>query len=514
MSLSNRIGRAIFWGQAGRLAETGFYFFFYLHLARALGPSDYGRFALGLGLAGACGFLAMLGLGPETLGRFLPEISSVSGQSGVRKSLGMLLCVRFMAIAAVAGVAFAFRSAIAARLHFPVAAAAFALVLAVFAARSLLDLATYFSAGLLELRRVAAAKLAAAVLTPGAFLSLAIWSGASVRAAWLATAAGSCAGLAILLFPFLRVSRPTAVQAPGARAVPFGRILAFGMFAWATNIFLYVLGDNTDVLLLGWLVGNPATVGAYAAASKIAFSLTGLLSGWIALASVATLSETLQKGGVTRLAKVTEAQWKLGALCLIPPLLFLVRFAREILSVLYSPAYASGAAILQILAGLLAVGVVFGFSIPGGVLYVLDRERLACAAVGIAAAFNLVSEIFLVRRLGAAGAAWATGLSFVLVAALCAAASAACIPLRFPAAFLGRVVSGAAIAIGSTFWLHPGSAATLAAAAGLAAAVFVICLALLKPLRAEEAEGLRRVNEVAGVWVERLFAPARVAAKG
>jgi len=515
MSLAARAGRAIAWGQAGRLAEAGIYFLFYLFLARALGPANYGQFALGLSLAGACGFLALFGLGPETLGRFVPEIAAAGGRRALRKSLAGLLGLRAAAIGMVSALLFALRLPIAAGLRFPLAGAALALVAAVFATRSILDLATYFSAGLLELRRVALAKTCAAFATPAAFLALAAAGRAGIRAAWLATAAGSLVGIFILFVPFWRggASRSDSGSDSQPSSVPLRRILAFGLFAWMTNFFLYVLGDNMDVLLLGWLVPDKSSVGQYAVAARIVLSITSLLLGWVTLTSVATMSEARQQGGAARLADIAEAQWKLGALCLVPPLLFLARFAREIVGVVYSPAYAPAAPILEILAGLMAAGVVCGFSIQGGVLYALDHERVACAVVGSAALFNIASEIFLVRRMGAAGAAWATGTSFVLLAALCAAAGAAHVPFRFPAAFLGRVVAAAGIATGSTLRLHPASAASLAAAAALTAAVFFGCLALFKPLRGSDPAGLYRVNASLGAWAERFFA-ARVGAKG
>jgi O-antigen/teichoic acid export membrane protein len=517
MSLAARAGRAIAWGQAGRLAEAGIYFFFYLLLARALGPADYGRFALGLSLAGACSFLALLGLGPETLGRFVPEIAASGGRRVLQRSLAALAGLRTAAIIIVSAALFGFREPLSARLHFPLARVALALLVAVFASRSILDLVTYFSAGLLELRRVALAKVAAAIATPAAFLALAVAGHSGVDAAWIATATGSIAGIVVLLVPFWRGSSSSSASAsalPEARRISLRRILRFGLFAWATNFFLYVLGDNTDVLLLGWLVPDKAEVGRYAVAARIVFSITSLLLGWVTLTSVATMSEARQQGGAAQVAAVAEAQWKLGALCLLPPLFFLVRFAPQILGILYSPAYAPAAPVLQILAGLVAGGVVCGFSIQGGVLYALDRERVACAAVGSAALFNLASEIILVRRIGAAGAAWATGTSFALLAVLCAAASARYIPFRLPAAFLARVVAAAAIAAGSTLWLHPVSAASLAAAAGLFAAAFFCCLALLKPLRGSDSAGICQVNASIGAWAERLFAVPRAAAKG
>jgi O-antigen/teichoic acid export membrane protein len=502
MSLAARVGRAIFWGQAGRFAEAAILFFFSLLLARVLGPASYGLYALGMSLAGVCGFLTLLGLGPETLGRFLPEIAADGQRHRANSLLRALLAIRFAAIVFVACLVFIFRGAILARLHFPLVVASLAAVLLVFTARSILDLLTYFSSGLLELRRVALAKLAAAAIAPILFLMFLGLHRTGVNSAWLAFAGGSFAGIAILAFPFFF----TRARGVALEPVPVRRILAFGMFTWATNFFLYVLGDNMDVLLLGWLVPDRAAIGCYAVGAKIVFSVTALLLGWVSLVSVASFSESYQRAGIAGLARVVEAQWKLGVLCLIAPLLLIARYAREIVTIFYSPAYVPGVRVVEILCSLMACGVVCGFSIQGGILYALDHERIACAAVALAALFNLASEIFLVQRLGIAGAAWATGLSFVLVAILCTAAGIFYVPFHFPAQFIGRVTAAAAFGVASTLWLHPASAAALGAACALCGSVFFACLALFKPLTSGDSAELHRVNGWLGAWAERLFA--------
>jgi O-antigen/teichoic acid export membrane protein len=505
VSLAARVGSAIFWGQAGRLAEAAAFFLFSLLLARVLGPASYGLYALGTSLAGLCGFLALLGLGPETLGRFLPEIARGGRSDRVRRLLGNLLVVRVAAILIVAASVVSFRREIAGRIHFLPAVAPIALVLLLFAARSVLDLLTYFRSGLLDLRRVACAKVAAALAAPLLFLLFFAAHRASADAAWLATACGSAAGVLILAIPFLAAHPSTGFADP----LPLGRILAFGMFTWATNFFVYILGDNTDVLLLGWLLPDRAAIGYYAVGAKIVFSLTWLLVGWAPLVSIATFSEAWQHGGIPRLAALIEAQWKLTVMCVIPPLLLVVRYAREVVAIFYSPAYAPSAGVTRILGALMICAVVCGFSLPAGVLYALNRERVACAAVAGAAGFNVLAEIVLVRRIGIDGAAVATGLSFVLLAVVCAAAARALVPWRFPVRFITKVAASAVLGVASTLWLHPDSLLAFAGACALYGAVFLGCLALLKPLSGGDSAGLHRVNERLGGWAAKLFVDMR-----
>jgi O-antigen/teichoic acid export membrane protein len=508
MSLAARIGRAIFWGQAGRFAEASILFFFSLLLARVLGPASYGLYALGMSLAGVCGFLTLLGLGPETLGRFLPEISADRQRHRANGLLRALLAIRAAAIVFVACLVFIFHGVVSARLHFPLVIASLAAVLAVFAARSILDLFTYFSCGLLELRRVALAKVTAAAIAPALFVILLTFRRSGVNSAWLAFAGGSLAGIAILAFPLFG-----RVTTAASESFPLRRMFAFGMFTWATNFFVYVLGDSTDVLLLGWLVPDRAAIGRYAVGAKIVFSLTGLLLGWASLVSVASFSESYQRAGIAGLARAVEAQWKLGVLCVTAPFLLLLRYAGEIVTTLYSADYAGSVPVTRVLCGLMACAALLGFSLTTSALYVIGRERLACGLVGGAAVFNVVAEIFLVRRAGILGAAWATGMSFVLLALASGVASRLYIPWRAPTAFTSKVFAASALALAPTLWIHSDSILRVGAGCVVYAAAFVLGLSILKPLDRRDSAALGRVNARLGSVAE-FFSPRplRVAA--
>lgn len=491
MSLAARIARAVFWGQAGRVAEAAVFFLFYLWLARALGPAGYGIFALGMSLAGVCVFFALAGLGPETLGRFVPEIAAGGQHGRARRLLGVLVAVRAVAILVVGSAVCIFRRQLAGRFHFSLLSASLALLLLLFAARSIFDLLAYFSSGLLDLKRVAAAKLTAAVVAPCLFLLLSLRGVRGANAAWLAVAVGLLAGIFVLAQPFLRSGRELVAREQGA--VPIGRILAFGMFAWATNFFLYILGDNMDVLLLGWLVPDRSAIGYYAVGAKIVFSLTGLLFGWASLVSVATFSEALRQGGIERLARLIEAQWKLAAVCMTGPFLLLLRYARAIIMIFYSPAYQPGIAVIRILSVCMVAGTVLGLALGTSALYAIGRERLACGIVAVAAAFNIGTEILLVPHMGILGAAYATGISFALLALLSTAACRHCISARFPVAFVGKLVAAGVLALVPTLWIPGESLARLAVGAGIWAACFAASLAVFRPLERDDSARFGRV---------------------
>jgi O-antigen/teichoic acid export membrane protein len=306
-------------------------------------------------------------------------------------------------------------------------------------------------------------------------------------------------GIFVLAIP-LFANRPGPPSE--ATTLPLRRILAFGLFAWATNFFVFILGDSSDVLLLGWLVTDRASIGHYAVGAKIVFSLTGLLIGWASLVSVATFSEAFQQGGSPLLALLVGAQWKLSVLCLLGPFLLLMRYGREIIAVSYSSAYAPSVQVLEILTGLTAASVIFGFSLGLSALYATNHERLACGLVGAAAAFNIVAEIILVRSMGILGAAWATGLSILLLALLSATASWFYIPWRFPVLFITKVGVSGALALLPTLWMRADTFFTLVAGCIVWVGVFVAVLAMLKPLGRDDLQALGRIHSRLEVLAE------------
>lgn len=490
MSLAARIGRAILWGQAGRLMEAAILFSFSLLLARVLGPAGYGLYALGISLAGIFGFLSVLGLGPETLGRFLPEITSDGQQHRAKQLLRALLGIRGAAILIVACVAFGLRDAISGSLHSPLIGATLAAVLAVFAGRSILDLLTYFSSGLLELRRVAVAKLAAAAIAPGLFVLLVVFHLAGVKAAWLSIAAGSLVGVSILALPFFSTRTTTETK----EQLPLRQIFAFGIFTWVTNLFVYILGDGTDVLLLGWLLPDRAAIGCYAMGARIVFSLTTLLLGWVPLMCVASLSEVHRRSRIEGVARTVETQWRLAAFCIVGPCLLLVRYAPEIINNIYSARYGASVPVTQTLSILMACSVIAGFSLGTSALYAIGRERLACLLVGIAAVFNILTEIILVRRIGILGAACATGFSMLFLAVLATAAARHSVPFRFPGAFIAKIVIAACFGLVPTFCLTAHSVATLILGSLVWGTSFLLGLFVLKPLERLDSEALAHLS--------------------
>jgi O-antigen/teichoic acid export membrane protein len=504
MSLLQRTSRAFIWGQIGRLAEACLFFGFSLLLARVLGPRVYGTYSLGLSTAALLGFITLLGLAPETFGRFVPDAASNGGREAVWRLLKKLLAVRSSTVIGTVVVMFLISFTGFGQLHLKFLQGTLACVLFLFAARGFYDLLVTYPGAMLELRQVALGKILAGVMAPLCFVALLLLKGSSANYALLATAAGYFFGAVWLLLPWFR-RNPRSAAARG-QDLELSRVLKFGLFVWMVNFFIMVLSDNADVLLVGWLLHDTALVGYYAVGARLVFRLVTLVLGWVPLIAIASVNEAYLEGGLEKMALVMQAQWRVCMLCSIAPLALLYAFAGPIIRVFYSPSYLPSAGIARILSLLMIGSAASGFALHAGILYVLNHERLACGIMGGAAIFNVLLEIYLVRKMGIDGAAWATGVSYLLLSIALAAASAIYVPLGIPWHFSLKVLTAAFSAILGTHWLDPDSLLSLVGACALWAIIFVSALAIFKPLVTADSLRLRKLNPKLGGLADRLFA--------
>jgi len=507
MSLIFRVGRSYFWSQFGRVVEAALLFCVSLLLARTLGPASYGVYALGLSLIGICSFLASMGIAQETMGRFIPQASDDDPRGSAGCLLRRLVAVRLSAIAILGATFCLLRGSLARTFPLSWLTGYMILVLALFAFRSISDLLMYFFASLFELRIVALVKF----LVPCADLVI-LFVGLrhgfiSVAFAFGALVAGQLLGLVIFLRSARNYLQPSAAATPSPE-VTIRRVLAFSMFAWLSNIFIFVLSDGSDVLLIGWLMKDSTEVGYYSVGSSMVFRAVALLLAWLPLLSMPTLSSAYLQKGMQGLAQAAEAMWKLIAVSLIPPLILLFRFSHEVVTLFYSQKYLPSIPVLQILAALLATTALFGHGLQCGILYTLDHEKIACAVFAGAAIFNMILGIILIKSFGILGAACATGLSFVLFAILSAVVGRAFSPVRCPIGFILHVSLASLVASVGTLWLHPTSLVLLVGACALWVCVFLLCLMLTKPISLQDSVSLRRINLHLGQAAERFFAQA------
>ena len=191
---------------------------------------------------------------------------------------------------------------------------------------------------------------------------------------------------------------PSAVKA----SVPF----------FASNIF-YVIYFQLDTVMLA-VLRPAAEVGIYAAPYKVVM-LLGLIPAAVshALLPSAFALGTQDRPGIHRLFRL---QVRTLGIIAVPISVALVLFAPGIVPRVLGPGYEGSAIILQILAVQVLLRCLAHAG--GDALYALGRENRRTAIQGLAAASNLVLNVALIPRWGAAGAAVATVITEAIVAVL------------------------------------------------------------------------------------------------
>ncbi len=279
------------------------------------------------------------------------------------------------------------------------------------------------------------------------------------------------ATLGVLVYLAARVPAPAAPVRGGA-ARPLLRVaLPFGLYTAALPVLLGV--DLWSLERLGG--GGPEAVGTYVAALNVARVLAivpSVLSGVL----FASLCRAVARSDEELARRHLQGAMRFALIVLVPACALLALDGREVMVLLYSSAYAAGAAVLGL--QLLAFGL---FAFLDTLLHALlaagqhyRAAGLLVALVPVAVAANLA----LVPRWGAVGAAAALATTIGLGAALAGARAFRRYGALIRAATLARVLAAALVvaALGTQIsagglWLPVKLTALLGVYGGLLAAL-------------------------------------------
>lgn len=506
MNLAKEASRSYLWSQFIRFSEVFLLFLVSLVLARKLGPGSYGVFALGVSFIAFCGFLSATGFGPEAVAKFVSEAGAGGYRGGVVRLVRDLTVVRLITIFLIAGFVLTFRHWVESHFRAIQIDRYIVLILAVFALRSLCDLSGNVFSGLLDWSIVAAARSSvpsATLLLIG--IPILFGHAISLHLAFTALLVGQAAALAIYLVAAKKRIPPSSSELQGQIST-LRRVLLFGLFVWIASMFIFVLTEGSDLILLGWLLKDPRQVGWYAVGASLAFRPCSLVLAWMALMGTPVAAKALLTKGLEGLGRMIEATLKLTSLSLIPTMLLVARFAPQLVTLLYSARYEASVPVARLLCCLLASSGFLGFGLHGGVLYLLNRERTACAVFGGAALFNMLIAIPMIKSFGPMGAALATGLSFIVFASAAGIVGITVCPIHWPWRFSFQVAFASLVATVSTLWVVPRTGLELLLACLFWGIVFAVSLLLMKPLDAGDVEPIQQINPRLAQLLGRLFA--------
>lgn len=484
-SLIQRLGRGLLWNYLGRLTEFGLRFVLFTNLARGLGDEGYGQYSFVMSIFGIASLLASLGL-EQAVNTFTAQWRARPAQ--LRYLLNVMLGTRAAAVAVLAGIIWVAAGLLARRVG--AAPAAIQAMLLYLVSYNIYNLLLYYLIGRLDVGF--AALIRVAVTAANVVLVWAVLDEGGIVAALLVQ--GGTALLALLAtLVWLRQD----LLGPRER-VSVRRPMGFAMTLGLTTGLNFVLGQQSDVFLLGLLLRDPAQIGDYNLAANLNFMLsTALLIGFEGVTQSA-LSEVAARD-LGRLAAAWSTLLKLSMACSLPPLLFGAVHSTKLVA-LYGADYSDSALLLQAYLLFSFAGRLLGGGLNTALLYTLGREKIPLAIRAASGIGNVALAVLLIRALGPLGAVLATGAAVFSTGLVETAFTLRLTGAVYPWRFATKVVVASLAAVTASYPLMAAGWIGLVAGALITALIFLATLTLLRPLAPEErALASRLVPQIAPV---------------
>lgn len=488
--LPSRFGRGLLWNYFGRIGEFAIRFFFVSLVAKRLGPDGFGVYSFAYSIFVAGTLLGALGY-EQALNNFVPALLHDKGKQTflLRRTLalralvmaGLVLCGALMApllTQRVGAVASAVVWALPYLFWFNVA-----------------NLLAYFWVGRLEVRVVSVVRVGVqAVNYAAAWWLLARGYGPQAILLLLGGTA-ALASVAYLLYTarFLR-----GAESP----VPMGRIHRFAVNLGITNGLNYLLGQQSDVALIGLLLRDSAQIGFYNLAATLnMIAGTALLIGMEGV-SQSALAEVASQS-LDRLASTWRAFMKITMLLSVPVLAFCALHPDRLLA-LYGAQYSDAVPFLRAYLGFTLASRFLGGGTNTATLYALRKEQWPLGIRIATGVLNIALAVAFIRVWGAVGAVFATGICLVLTVGAETIVAMRETGAAYPTRFALFVAACTALAVAASYPITGDGLWGLAGGAAVCLAVFAACFALCRPLEKEDQALLARLFPRLESWARRL----------
>jgi O-antigen/teichoic acid export membrane protein len=321
---------------------------------------------------------------------------------------------------------------------------------------------------------------------------------------WLARSWGlGVAGLLVGLIAVLAVvnvwhlfrylTRPIHLNGPLTFSIPIMKdIVAFNGPVLGHNLASSVLSVS-DRYLMEALVSSYA-VGIYSASYALADGIIRLIAMTFMLTVGPIVVTTWENHGQDLAYRFTERLFRYYMLLATPALVGLILLRREAISILTTPEYVPGSAVI------VWVGIALFFHgytlVIGSVFDMTKKTMIPFINFVIAGVFNMIANLILLPRFGYMAAAWTTCAAYGLLLALSVISCRRIVRLKMIGDYTWKVplaagVMGLAVILSKSH-VHS-SLLGLAALVMLGIVVYGAVVLMLGTLSADERDGLRQL---------------------
>ena len=484
MSLLARVTKAFAWNQGGQLATFGLRTVLSIVLARGLGAAQYGDYSLVLSVVGLVSLLGAVGL-EETANTFVPKMYTSAGERsyllrvllGIRSLLTTILCV-FLGLGATVIALMVAHLELAELLPYSVP---FAFLSGVVPLLSIILIAQF------RVRLVTIAQTLALALRI-ALSGLALWLGLGIKGLLIASAV-------VLLLPlvvFVRELLPDLSHRP--ISTDLNRTRRFALTVWFNGLAGYVIGNQSDVMLLGFFLADSKDIGYYSIAYNLGYVFFSLLISGLQGVGLAAFAETYAKQGLQRLVTAWETVIRFQTLMTVPVAVFVIWAAQPMIRLMYSEEYAPATLLFQVFTLLILTSRILGGGTHQTVLYVLSKESWVLAIRVAWSIVNIVLALVLISRFGAIGAIVATGAVWIAIVVTEWMVARRFMPIRYPWRFVAKVFAACLVGLAVISWIQPLDIQSCILGGLIYSVSCVAVLKMAKPLSAQDVRSVQSID--------------------
>lgn len=275
----------------------------------------------------------------------------------------------------------------------------------------------------------------------------------------------------------------------------FRDINALAITLYGTRVVQYGLDYQKDILLIGFFLPNPMTIGFYGIAAKLSTVFNSLLTIGFGDVTLPSFSETFIKRGKDGLKKIWYVFMRLEMFLTIPILVFVLFNANDIILLFYSNKYLPAVPIFKVLSVLLLISSGFlGGGTSQKILYAMNKQKIAFLITLTAGILNILLSIILIPKYNVLGAAYATGFSMIIWRLSELSISIRLLNANFPFLFLLKIVAAVFISIYISGIIIVNSLLSLSLSSMLFLFSYIMVLYLIKPFNSNDRDRLNNVN--------------------
>ena len=402
-----RTFKGFFWNHISKLAEYGLTYIFGILLARNLGAIQYSIYVTLMSLASFSIILGGLGL-DETLNKYVPRITIEKGNSITNYLVKKLLRYRVFALLIITVIIFIFRNEIANLIGIK----NFGLYLIVLSfyifLQSLVNYFSNFFIAQLKTRIVLVINLITKFLTLGIGIYL-LATGHDLYSIILLLAIISALTILLYLgsggykFIFAKIAK-VEIKEP----------ISFGITTWGNMLLTFMLGKNSNIIILSLIIGNLKQIGFY----EIAFSFTQLIEYVFAVGFTGVALSSFSSLAVTDNEKLKDLRTlliKYFQFIIFPVSMYVLFNAEFIIKLIYSDQYIPSIFLLRIFLVFNIISVSFlGSGSNTAVLFAIGKEKMVLVVRLITGLLNIILILLIVPTYGIIAAISITGACLLI----------------------------------------------------------------------------------------------------